>query len=137
MKANPLMPTTQLLEERAAELAQSIVHDPADVGGVNIAGFGSDELRQHMMNGVTGYILSGPTGSTAVVWTDAAASRSALQPGPSELVWCDELGQPIKSGAPDLYASPVVVEAKGMPANELFDALLESQLKPKGTGTMR
>ncbi len=137
MKASPLMPATQPLEERAAELAQSIVHDPAEVAGVNIAGFGSDELRQHMMNGVTGYILSGPTGSTAVIWTDAAASRSALQPGPSELVWRDEVGQPIKSGTPDLYASPVVIEAKGMPANKLFDALLGSQLKPKGTGMAR
>jgi hypothetical protein len=42
------------------------------------------------------------------------------------------LGQPVKSGALDLFASPVVVDAKGMPADKLFDALLESQLVPQG-----
>jgi hypothetical protein len=48
-------------------------------------------------------------------------------------VLLDELGQPIKSGKLDLYASPLVVDAKGVPASKLFDALLESQLEPQET----
>jgi hypothetical protein len=118
MEGNPLLPSTRPLEERAGE----------------IFGVGSYSLEEHLMNGVSGYILSGPTGSKAVAWTDVAASRSALRPGPSGLVWLDELGQPIKSGAPDLYASPVVVEAEGMPANKLFGTLVKSQLTPQETG---
>lgn len=133
MKANPLMPSPRPLEARATELAQAITSDPASVVGVNIFGFGSDSIEEHLLNGVTGYILAGPTGSKAVVWTDVAASRSALRPGTEGLVWLDELGRAIKPGTLDLYVAPAVADAKGMPANKLFDALLASQLKPQGT----
>jgi len=64
-----------------------------------------------------------------VVWSDVEDSRHALRRGPRALVWLDELGQPVNSGALDRYQSPVVVEAEGMPANKLFEALLEDQLK--------
>jgi hypothetical protein len=97
---------------------------------VNISGFSVDGLDEQWMNGVTGYILAGPTGSRAVVWTDEEASRSALRAKPGRLVWSDELGRPVPPAALDLYSSPVVVDAKGMPAERLFAALLESQLGP-------
>jgi hypothetical protein len=132
MKGSPSMPSTRPLEERVTELAEAITHDPANVVGVNVSGFASDGLEEHLMNGVTGYILSGPTGSRAVVWTDVRASRF-LRPRAEGLVLLDELGQPIKSGKLDLYASPLVVDAKGVPASKLFDALLESQLEPQET----
>lgn len=130
MKANPLMPSDRPLEARATELYQAITSDPASVAGVNIFGFGSESVEEHLLNGVAGYVLAGPTGSRAVVWTDVAASRSAVRPGTKGLVWLDELGQPIKPGKLDLYAAPAVADAKGMPANKLFDALLKSQGKP-------
>jgi len=97
--------------------------------GVNISGFASDRLEEQLMNGLSGYVLSGPTGSKAVVWSDVEDSRHALRRGPTALVWLDELGQPINSGALDLDRSPVVVEAKGMTANNLFDVLVENQVK--------
>jgi len=130
MKANPLMPSPSPLEVRAAELAQAITNDPARVVGVNLSGYGSDFLEEHLMNGVTGYVLAGPTGSKAVVWTDVAARRSALRPGVRGVVWLDELGQPLRPGTLNLYAAPAVAEAKGMPADQLFNALLEGQSKP-------
>lgn len=130
MKANPLIPSPRPLEARAEELTAVITKDPASVVGVNILGFGSDPLDEHLMNGITGYMLAGPTGSVAVVWTDVATHRSSLQPGAHGLVWLDELGRPIKPGVLDLYASPVAIEAKGMPVDKLFNALLESQAKP-------
>jgi hypothetical protein len=36
----------------------------------------------------------------------------------------------IPSGALDLYSSPAVVDAQGLPADKLFAALLESQSRP-------
>jgi hypothetical protein len=130
MKANPLMPSPSPLKARAAELAQAITIDPASLVGVNILGFGSYGLDEHLLNGVTGYVLAGPTGSKAVVWTDVAAHRSALRPGARGLVWLDELGQPLGAGMLDLYAAPAVPDAKGIPANQLFNALLKGQSKP-------
>ena len=130
MKANPLIPSPRPLEQRASELAQAITRDPRSVVGVNIAGFSFDSLEEHLMDGVTGYILAGPTGSRAVVWTDEAASHSALGRMAGGLVWSDELGQPILPGVLDLYSSPAVVDAQGMPAEKLFAALLESQSRP-------
>jgi len=129
MKANPLMPGTQPLDARVAELSRAIITDPANVAGVNISGFGLDNLDEHLLSGVTGYVLSGPTGSRAVVWTDVAASRSAMRPGAEGLVWLDELGRRIERGTLDLYNSPAVADAKGMPADKLLDALLKSQGK--------
>ena len=128
IKGSPLIPGTQQLEQRAAELGQAIFRDAAKLAGVNISGFASDRLEEQLMNGLSGYVLSGPTGSKAVVWSDVEDSRHALRRGPMALVWLDELGQPINSGASDLYRFPVVVEAKGMPADKLFDALHENQV---------
>jgi hypothetical protein len=130
MKANPLIPDQHQLDARAAELAKAITNDPASVAGVNIFGFGSDTMEEQLMNGVAGYILAGPTGSKAVVWTDVAAHRSAMRPDMDGVVWLDELGQPLPRGTLDLYAAPAVADAKGMPADKLFKALLESQSKP-------
>jgi hypothetical protein len=130
MKANPLIPSPRELEERVAELDKAITRDPASVMGANMAGFRIDQLDEQLMDGVTGYILSGPSGSRAVVWTDVAAQRAALRERATTLVWSDELGQPIAPEAVDLYASPVLVDAKGLSADKLFDALLEGQSLP-------
>ena len=129
MKANPLIPNPSHLEARVAELAQAITDDPASVVGVNILGLGSDLLEEQLMSGVNGYILAGPTGSKAVVWTDVAAHRSSLRMEAQGIVWLDELGQPLRRDKPDSYAAPAVADAKGMRADQLFKALLESQLK--------
>jgi hypothetical protein len=133
MKANPLMPSLSELEARAADLVEAVTRDPTSVVGVNISGFSIDSLEEHLMKGVTGYIAAGPTGARAVLWADVASSRSALRPGAAGLAWLDELGQPVKSGALDLFAAPVVVDARGMPVDKLFGALLESQLVPRDT----
>jgi hypothetical protein len=129
MKANPLIPNPSHLEARVAELAQAITDDPASVVGVNILGLGSDLLEEQLMSGVNGYILAGPAGSKAVVWTDVAAHRSSLRMEAQGIVWLDELGQPLRRDKPDSYAAPAVADAKGMRADQLFKALLESQLK--------
>ena len=132
MKANPLMPSLRGLEGRGAELVAAVTRDPTSVVGVSISGFSIDSLGEHLMKGVRGYIAAGPTGARAVLWADVASSRSALRPGGAGLAWLDELGQPVKSSALDLFVSPVVVDAKGMPEDKLFGALLESQLVPQG-----
>ena len=127
MKANPLIPGTQQLQARAAELSKVVTLDPAKVQGVSEWGFSSDPLEEHLMHGVTGEILGGPSGSNAVVWTDLPASRKSLRGGGTGLVWRDELGRPLNVTQMDLHAAPVVVEAKGMAADKLFDELLKSQ----------
>ena len=126
MKANPLMPDPSHLEARTAELIQAITNDPATAVGVNIFGFASDQLDEQLMRGVNGYILAGPTGSKAVLWTDVAAYRSSLH-GVHGIAWLDELGRPLSRNTPDLYAAPAVADAKGMPADQLFRTLIESQ----------
>jgi len=67
IKGSPLIPGTGQLENRAAELEQAISHDAANLAGVNISGFAFDRLEEQLMNGLSGYVLSGPTGSKAVV----------------------------------------------------------------------
>ena len=42
-------------------------------------------------------------------------------------MWLDEFGRPLNGGSLDLYTEPVVVSAKGMPADKLFDALATIQ----------
>jgi hypothetical protein len=128
MKANPLMPSLRELEARAAELVAAATRDPTSVVGVNISGFSIDSVEEHLMQGVKGYIVAGPTGTRAVLWTNVASSRSALRLGAAGLALLDDLGRPIKPETLDLFAFPVVVDAKGMPADKLFGALLESQL---------
>jgi hypothetical protein len=124
MKGNPLMPSTRPLEDRAAEMLAAITQAPASVVGVNGAGFGMDVLAEHLLNGVSGYMLSGPTGSRAVLWTDVAPSRSPLRIGQG-LAGHDEFGRPVKVEDQDLRAAPVVIDAAGFPAYKLFDALFE------------
>jgi len=127
MKASPLIPDPHPLQAREAELTKAITQDPAGTAGVNIFGFGIDGLDEHLLNGVTGFVLSGPKGSKAVLWTDVATRRAALRPGVPGVEWLDELGRPLKSGTLDLYAAPVVAAAKGMPADQLFKSLLKGQ----------
>jgi hypothetical protein len=135
MKGMPLIPGLQSLEARARELSEAITTDPKSVAGVNIGGFTIDRLDEQLIKSVTGYAAAGPTGSRAVLWTDVASSRLALRSGGSSLSWFDECGKPIGSGELDCFASAVVVEAKGMPVDKLFDALLKSQLIHQNTTT--
>jgi hypothetical protein len=60
------------------------------------------------MKGVTGYTVAGPSGSTAVVWTDLAESAQSLHPGAPGLVWKNEFGQPLSAGYVNLRRAPVV-----------------------------
>ena len=127
MKGNPLMPGAHPLEDRATELLAVITQDPGAAAGVNVTGFSMDNLGEHLLNGVNGYILSGPSGSRAVLWTDIAHSRSVL--GAGHLVGRDEFGQPVNVTDHDLCASPVVLDAGGVPADKLFETLLNAQTR--------
>ncbi len=133
MKASLGMPSMQSLEGRAAELFNACTIDPKSVAGVNIAGFAIDRLEEQLMKGVTGYCAAGPTGSRAILWADVDSSRWALRSGTAGLSWFDEFGKPVNSGELDLVAFPVLVDAKGMPVDKLFGALLKSQLFSKDT----
>jgi hypothetical protein len=128
MKANPQAPGIREFEERARELTDSITSDPEGAAGVNAFGFALDRLDEQLMKGVTGFLMSGPTGSRAVLWTDVASSRSALRAAGEGMVWLDEFGKPVGSGRLDCFNAPVVVDAKGMPADKLFGAILKGQL---------
>jgi hypothetical protein len=128
MKAIPQMPGLLSLEARARELSEAITTNPKSVAGINIGGFAIDRLDGQLPAGVTGYVAAGPTGSRAVLWTDVASSRFALRPGDPRLSWFDEYGKPIGSDELGCFDSAVVAEAKGMPVDKLFGALLKSQL---------
>ena len=128
LKGVPLMPTTSSLEGRAAELRAAITQAPASVVGVNATGFSVDELTEHLLSGVNGYVLSGPTGSQAVLWTDIDHVRPPLSAKPG-LVGRDEFGRPIKIEDQYLRAAPIVIDARGLPADKLFAALLQGQIK--------
>ena len=126
MKANPQSPGVGALEERARELTQAITVDAESAAGVNLFGYALDRLDEQLMKGVTGFLAAGPTGSRAVLWSDVAASRSALRATGDGLTWLDEFGRPVSTV--DCFKAAVVVEAKGMAADKLFFALLKSQL---------
>lgn len=130
MKGNPLMPNPQALRQRVHDLEALVTTNPAKAVGANIAGYEAGDLAEHLMNGVSGYILGGPTGSRAVVWTDERSSRKAIHPRKKGLKWENEFGQPLKPGRIDLYSEPVLVGATGMSVDKLFDALAQSQPLP-------
>jgi hypothetical protein len=90
-------------------------------------GFSIDRLEEQLMKGVTGYTVAGASGSTAVVWTDLPELAQSLHPGAPGLVWKNEFGQPLFAGDVNLRRAPVVVEAPGMSADQLFNALAQSQ----------
>lgn len=93
-------------------------------------GYSADPLFQHLTNGVSGVIVSGPAGSRAVLWTDAQVVGVPVRSGAPGLTWQDEFGRPLRAGTHDLFASPLVVDAKGISADKLFDALAMSQPSP-------
>jgi len=86
-----------------------------------------DDLFEQLMKGVGGSVISADWGSVAVVWTDLPGSKAALHPGERGLTWLGEFGRPLKPGSLDLYSEPVVVNARGMPADKLFDHLDPTQ----------
>ncbi len=130
MKASPMMPGVGALEDRAKELFGAIASTPAQVAGVNVFGFALDRLDEQLLDGVTGYVAAGPTGSQAVLWTDVTAARIALRAGADGLVWMDEFGTP--ASTMDCSQAPVVVAGKGMAADKLYAALLRGQLEMHG-----
>ena len=113
LRGNPLIPDPRSLEQRVAPLMQQ--------------GYSSDHLTQQLMHAVGGIMVSGPSGSRAVVWTDAAASRQAFSKTIPGVRWRDEFGQPV-AGMIDLLASPAVAEGKLLAGDQLFLKLLQSQL---------
>ncbi len=123
MKGHPLIPAPRPLEERASELIQAINRDPKSVSGVSIWGYSIDPLEEQLKDGIGGCIVAGPTGSRAMLWTDSARSGKSLRSGGQGLVWEDEFGQPLETQL-DLFAAPAVVDAPGIPADKLFDALV-------------
>lgn len=128
LKAAPLVPGLRELEDRAKELIQAISIDPKSVEGVNISGFAIDRLDEQLLRGVTGYLMAGPTGSRAVLWTDLDSSHLTLRSRAAGLAWLDEFGKPALLGELHVFDSPVVVDGRGMSAYKLFGALLMGQL---------
>ncbi len=127
IKGSPLIPEPRQLEQRVNELMETVNREPGNMGGVNISEFGTDSLVQHLMKGVSGVIVAGPTGSRAVLWTEEANFGESLKPGGPGLSWADEFGQPLRPGALDRLEAPVVIDALGMPSDKLFDALVGRQ----------
>ncbi len=129
LKGQPLVPNPAVLEDRVKELAKEQIANPSSLVRVNPLGFSVDPLDEQLMKGVTGYTVGGSSGSTAVVWTDLAESAQTLHPGAPGLVWKDEFGQPLTAADLNLFRAPAVIEAPGMSADKLFNALAQSQLK--------
>jgi hypothetical protein len=132
MKAFPMLPSLQYLEAKAATVTRLISIDPGSVVGVNISGFAIDRLDGHLLEGITGYMIAGPTGSRAVLWTEVASSRFALRTDGPSLLWFDEYRRPIPSGVFDLFISAAVAEANGTSVDKLYSALLRGQLILQG-----
>ena len=129
LKGQPLIPNPTVLQGRVNDIVKEQKANPSSLVGVNPMGFSVDRLEEQLMKGVTGYTVAGSAGSTAVVWTDLAESAQTLHPGAPGLVWKDEFGQPLSAGELNPFRAPVVVEAPGMSADQLFDALAQSQLR--------
>ena len=129
LKGQPLIPSPDVLEHRVDDFVKEQKASPSSLGGVNPMGFSVDPLEEQLMRGMTGYTVAGSTGSTVVIWTDLAESAHTLRPGASGLVWKDEFGQPLSAGDFNLFRAPIVVEAAGMSADKLFNALAQSQLR--------
>ena len=127
LKGNPLIPDPATLGRRWSELLGKVSHNPPHTLDINPGSYSMDSLFEHLQQGVGGSVISGDWGSVAVVWTDLPESKAALRPGRQGLTWLDEFGRPLKPGSLNLYSGPVVVKAKGMPADKLFTALASSQ----------
>jgi hypothetical protein len=129
LKGQPLIPNPAELEDLVKKLAKEQIANPSSPVGVNPLGFSVDALDEQLMKGVTGYTVGGSSGSTAVVWTDLAESAQTLQPGSPGLVWKDEFGPPLPGGDLSFFRAPAVIDAPGMSADKLFNALAQSELK--------
>jgi hypothetical protein len=129
LKGQPLIPNPLVLEHRVDDFVKGQKASPSSLVGVNPMGFSVDPLEEQLMKGVTGYTVAGSSGSTAVIWTDLAESAHTLRPGAPGLVWKDEFGQPLSGDDLNLFRAPVVAEAPGMSADQLFNALTQSHLR--------
>jgi hypothetical protein len=119
LKGEPLLPS-------AAPL-----HD--EVGHLVDGAFSVDPLAEQLLSGVSGSIVSGPQGSEAILWTDVAPSAQGFRAGSSDVKWEDEFGNQLSADTIKLANFPVLVEARGVPADKLFDVLLTAQRKPYAT----
>jgi hypothetical protein len=127
LKGRLLIPDPEVLSRRWSELVRQVSHPSPHAQDRNPGSYSMDTLYEHLQRGIGGTVISGDWGSVAVVWTDVPSSKAALQPGRQGLTWLDEFGRPLKAGSLDPYSEPVVIRAKGMPADRLFDALAASQ----------
>ena len=127
LKGRLLIPSPEILGGRWSQLVRQVSHTSSHTVDRNPGNYSMDTLFEHLQHGVGGTVVSGDWGSVAVVWTDLPGSKSTLRPGGQGLVWQDEFGRPLQAGSLNLYSGPVVVSAKGLPADKLFDALASSQ----------
>jgi len=127
LKGSPLIPDPRPLEEWAGELTGLVYRDAASASGLNPWGFSVDPLIQHLEEGLSGFIVAGPSGSKAVLWTDLKDSARKLPAVAAGIPFSDEFGQPLKRENLDLTNSPLIVEGKGIPAEKLFGILAPDQ----------
>jgi hypothetical protein len=113
LKGEPLVPSTEPLHGEIAALLN---------GKYSI-----DGLSEHLFNGVSGSIISGPPGSEAILWTDVGQTGSAFRANSSRMKWEDEFGNPLAGRIIKLRGFPVIVEARRMPPDQLYDLLLRKQ----------
>lgn len=126
MKGEPLIPDPEVLAKRWDELASESTHHSQRVLDLNPGGYSIDDLSEQLMHGVSGSVVSGKWGSVAVIWGDFSGLKAAFNRR-NGLVWLDEFGRPLKPGPIGLRSQPLVVRAKGMRADKLFDAIAASQ----------
>lgn len=108
LKGDPMLPDPGVLQPRVSELLGE--------------GYTLESLCQYL-DGLSGYLATGPSASSAVLWTDLNTPVSASGSASSRLEWRDEFGQSIGSFPLHPLTSPVVAHAKGLSSHELFDAL--------------
>jgi hypothetical protein len=121
IKGQPLIPDPGGLQARVKEII------PVAYG--QNEGYSVEGLAQHLANGVLGSVISSPSGSAAVLWTDVPSSAASLRLGAGGLDWRDEFGQPLEKASLNLLESPAVAEAPDMAPEKLFNALAKSQEK--------
>jgi hypothetical protein len=105
--------------------AMTTLHD--EISPLVDGKYSVDPLAEQLLGGVSGMIVSGPTGSEAVLWSDVPRSTQRFQAGSSQVNWEDEFGNPLAGGAVRLGPFPVLVKGRGLPADKLFDVLLAGQ----------
>ncbi len=113
LKGQPLVPSLAAL------------HD--EIAGLVDGKYSVDPLAEQLLHGVGGSMVSGPLGSEAILWSDAAHS-GPFRAASSEVKWENEFGNPLSVRSIKLSSFPVVVQARGMAADKLFDVLLAAQL---------